>query len=88
MPKGKGVSDCSAARPGNQNAVTHGGFSAPERAERRAAAQVREIQHREWMAAMPKTDYATICTRIHAKPHGDRGAGDLKRPATREGIQS
>jgi hypothetical protein len=54
-------------QPGNRNAVTHGQFSAPVRAERRAAAEVRAQQNREWLKAMPKTDYGAICAAI--RPH-------------------
>jgi hypothetical protein len=48
-------------QPGNQNAVTHGRHSAPQRACRAAAAVERERQHREWMATIPKADYGAIC---------------------------
>jgi hypothetical protein len=51
-------------QPGNQNAVTHGRFSAPVRAARRAAAERGAEQHREWMKTMPKTDYGAICDAI------------------------
>jgi uncharacterized protein YjcR len=51
-------------QPGNQNAVTHGRYSEPKRAERRAAAEERTAQDREWLMAMPKTDYGGICDTI------------------------
>jgi hypothetical protein len=51
-------------QPGNQNAVTHGRFSAPVRAARRAAAEQRAEQGRRWMKTMPKTDYGAICDAI------------------------
>jgi hypothetical protein len=51
-------------QPGNQNAVTHGRYSAPRRASRRAAAEERAAQDREWLMAMPKTDYGRICDTI------------------------
>jgi hypothetical protein len=51
-------------QPHNRNAVTHGRFSAPTRAERRAAAEERAAQDREWLMAMPKTDYDRICDTI------------------------
>jgi uncharacterized protein YjcR len=54
-------------QPGNQNAVTHGRFSAPQRAKRIAAAEEQAKQHREWMKTMPKTDYGAICAAI--RPH-------------------
>jgi hypothetical protein len=53
-------------QPGNQNAVTHGRFSAPVRAVRVAAAEERAQQHREWLKTMPKTDYGAICDVIRA----------------------
>jgi hypothetical protein len=62
-------------QPGNQNAVTHGRFSAPVRAARRAAAEQRARQHREWTKTMPKTDYGAICDAIRrdaGRPHADR----------------
>jgi hypothetical protein len=55
-------------QPGNQNAVTHGRFSAPQRAKRIAAAEERAKQHREWLKTIPKTDYGAICEAI--KAHG------------------
>jgi hypothetical protein len=51
-------------QPGNQNAVTHGRHSETRRAERRAAAEERAAQDREWLLAMPKTDYGRICDAI------------------------
>ncbi len=63
-------------QPGNQNAVTHGRFSAPRRAERKSAAEERDRQHRQWMKTMPETDYSAICEAI--KNH---------RPAGRTKIQ-
>lgn len=61
-------------QPSNQNAVTHGRFSAPARAARRAAAEVRAEQSRQWMSSMPKTDWAAICHAIResGKPRADR----------------
>jgi hypothetical protein len=51
-------------QPGNQNAVTHGRFSEPVRAVRRAAAEERAKQHREWLKTIPATDYGAICEAI------------------------
>jgi hypothetical protein len=63
-------------QPGNQNAVTHGRFSAAVRAARRAAAEQRAQQHREWMKTMPNIDYGAICDAIkehrRGNPRGDR----------------
>jgi uncharacterized protein YjcR len=53
-------------QPGNQNAVTHGRFSEPKRAQRRAAAEQRAKQHSEWMKTLPATDYGAICAAIKA----------------------
>jgi uncharacterized protein YjcR len=65
-------------QPGNQNAVTHGRFSEPVRAARRAVAEQREKQHKEWVKLLPKTDYAAICAAIRA--HGRNGSrADLVR---------
>jgi uncharacterized protein YjcR len=52
---------------GNQNAVTHGRFSKPVRAARRAVAEQREKQSQEWMRAMPKTDYGAVCAAIERR---------------------
>jgi hypothetical protein len=63
-------------QPGNKNAVTHGRFSEPVRAARRAAAEQRAKQHREWCKTIPKTDYRAICDAIEAhgrnKPSADK----------------
>jgi hypothetical protein len=69
-------------QPGNQNAVTHGRFSAPVRVARRAAAEQRARQHREWMKAMPRTDYGAICDAINAQGrrnnlHGNETRGEF-----------
>ena len=63
-------------QPGNQNAVTHGRFSAPVRAARIAAAQERAKQDREWLKTIPKTDYAAICAAIkaHRRDRPDDGS--------------
>jgi uncharacterized protein YjcR len=53
-------------QPGNQNAVTHGRFSEPIRAARRATAEQRQKQHQEWVKTLPKTDYAAICDALSA----------------------
>jgi hypothetical protein len=53
-------------QPGNQNAVTHGRFSEPVRAARRASAEQRQKQHQEWGKTLPKTDYLAICDAIKA----------------------
>lgn len=63
---GKGRKRMRGGQPGNQNAVTHGRFSAPVRAARVAAAEERAQQHREWLKTIPKTDYAAICVAIEA----------------------
>jgi hypothetical protein len=39
-------------------------FSEPVRAARRAAAEQRATQHREWLKTIPKTDYGAICVAI------------------------
>ena len=54
-------------QPGNQNAVTHGRHSAPRRAARRAAAEARAEQSRQWEAAIPKIDYGAICEAIRPR---------------------
>lgn len=62
-------------QPGNQNAVTHGSFSAPQRAKRLAAAAERHERHQEWLKTIPKTDYGAICEAIRRdrnKPRADR----------------
>jgi hypothetical protein len=59
----------------NQNAVTHGRFSAPRRAERRAAAEERAAQDREWLKTIPRTDYDKICDTIASEKA--RRAGGL-----------
>jgi hypothetical protein len=51
-------------QPGNQNAVSHGRYSAPVRGARKAADSVRAEQHRQWLATIPKTDYGAICDAI------------------------
>ena len=53
-------------QPGNQNAVTHGRFSTPTRAARKAAREESDRQHAEWMKTIPKTDYGAICEAIKA----------------------
>lgn len=53
-------------QPGNENAITHGRHSRRRRAERAAEAAERAQQHREWMQAIPKTDYRAICAAIEA----------------------
>jgi hypothetical protein len=63
---GKGRKRMRGGQPGNQNAVTHGRFSAPVRAARVAAAEERAKQHREWLKTIPKTDYGAICDAIRA----------------------
>jgi hypothetical protein len=63
---GKGRKRMRGGQPGNQNAVTHGRFSAPFRAARVAAAEERAKQHREWLKTIPKTDYGAICDAIRA----------------------
>jgi hypothetical protein len=57
-------------QPGNQNAVTHGRFSQPVRAARRATAAEDVNRHREWMKTIPKTDYCGICEAIAAEKLG------------------
>jgi hypothetical protein len=62
-------------QPGNQNAVAHGRFSAPQRAQRVAAAAERNKQHREWLKTIPVTDYGAICGAIRrdvVKPRADQ----------------
>ena len=63
-------------QPGNQNAVTHGRYSAPVRAKRRAVAEERAKQNRAWLKTMPKTDYGAILDTIKAhsrnNPRADR----------------
>jgi hypothetical protein len=61
---GKGRKRMRGGQPSNQNAVTHGRFSAPVRAARVAAAEERAQQHREWLKTIPKTDYGAICDAI------------------------
>jgi hypothetical protein len=55
-------------QPGNQNAVTHGLFSAPVRAARRAALQALHEESRrkseEWASLCPPTDYGAIVDRL------------------------
>ena len=73
---GKGRKRMRGGQPGNQNAVTHGRFSAPVRAARVAAAEERAKHHREWLKTIPKTDYGAICDAIKAhrssQPRADR----------------
>ena len=57
-------------QPGNQNAVTHGRFSTPTRAARKAAREESDRQHAEWMKTIPKTDYGAICEAIKAHDRG------------------
>ena len=59
-------------QPGNSNAVTHGRYSAPRRAERKAAAEERERHSQEWQATIPQTDYGAICDAIKARPAARR----------------
>jgi hypothetical protein len=63
---GKGRKRMRGGQPGNRNAVSHGRYSAPVRAERRAAAEERAKQNREWLKTIPKSDYAAICVAIEA----------------------
>jgi len=52
-------------QPGNSNAVTHGRYSAPRRAEQLAAAKERWRRSQEWQATIPQTDYGAICDSIN-----------------------
>jgi hypothetical protein len=71
-------------QPGNRNAVTHGRFSAAGRAERGVAAQERAQQSREWLKAMPKTDYGAICEAIKTHPGAPPRNGPLRCHADRD----
>jgi uncharacterized protein YjcR len=53
-------------QPGNQNAVTHGRFSAPVRAARQAAWKEQQRRSDEWIKTIPKTDYAAIVEGLRA----------------------
>jgi uncharacterized protein YjcR len=53
-------------QPGNQNAVTHGRFSAPVRAARQAAWKEQQRRSDEWSKTIPKTDYAAIVEGLRA----------------------
>jgi uncharacterized protein YjcR len=72
---GKGRKRMRGGQPGNQNAVTHGRFSKPVRAARRAAAEHREKQHQDWCKTIPKTDYGAICDAIKAHRRNPSGNG-------------
>jgi uncharacterized protein YjcR len=57
-------------QPGNQNAVTHGKYSAPRRAARLAALQAamkeREQRSDAWIKTVPQTDYDAIADELRA----------------------
>lgn len=61
-------------QPGNANAMKHGRYSVPKRAERRAISLARhqeeQRQHATWMATMPATDYSAITDRLRALKDG------------------
>jgi hypothetical protein len=62
------------AQPGNSNALRHGKYSVPRRAERRAAREAahaeRALRHAEWLKTIPKTDYASIVEGLKRLKHG------------------
>ena len=47
-------------QPGNQNAVTHGRYSAPVRAARLAAFTEKQRLATDWAKSIPPTDYGAI----------------------------
>jgi uncharacterized protein YjcR len=60
-------------QPGNQNAVTHGVYSEPVRAARRAEAEARYQRHVEYAKTVPAIDYKAICEAIRlGRPAGER----------------
>jgi hypothetical protein len=63
-------------QPGNQNAVTHGRFSAPVRAARRAAAAQRQTASDEWRAKIPTWDWHATCAEIERNAAGNRPGTD------------
>jgi hypothetical protein len=53
-------------QPGNQNATTHGRFSAPVRIARIAAYKEQRCRSAEWTKKMPQTDYGAIVDGLRA----------------------
>jgi hypothetical protein len=47
-------------QPGNTNAVTHGGFSAATRAQRKAEFEEAQAKSQAWMAQVPRWNWEAI----------------------------
>jgi uncharacterized protein YjcR len=66
------------AQPGNQNAVTHGKYSAPRRAARLAALQAamkdREQRSDAWIKTVKPTDYEAIIHELRALQRSKKAA--------------
>ena len=62
-------------QPANQNAVTHGRYSAPVRAVRLAAWEEQQRRSAEWMKRMPQMDHAAIVDGLRALKQRKVGRG-------------
>jgi uncharacterized protein YjcR len=60
-------------QPGNQNAVTHGRFSAPVLTARQAAWDEQQRRSDEWIKTVPKTDYDAIVEGLRVLRRGRMG---------------
>jgi hypothetical protein len=61
-------------QPGNQNAVSHGRYSAETRAQRLAEAAQRRTAADEWLAKIPTWDWHATCAEIARSAAKSRAA--------------
>jgi hypothetical protein len=70
------------AQLGNQNAVTHGRYSAETRAQRLAQAGQRRTASDEWMAKIPTWDWHATCAEIEKSAASNNPRADRVRVPT------